>query len=236
MAAVAGFLLVCAASVHAQSPRQPATGYDKSWNVSKGWAGEYPSGFAVISRKVIVTGRAKLDKDAPRNVKCELPYLAAMHPWNKPRVTKSKIEFWSATRIVPLRAKTDFTFEDASNPETQIPIKAGDVIEYIAAAAEGLFTVQIGGKQYTASQELFEQVEDVAREQFDERDEWFALTCPQGKRAYFLYPDDLADTANPARFQPGVIEFAEPNGGGFGKMRDLTEAEARAARMKENLP
>jgi hypothetical protein len=236
MAAFAGILLVTPLPAGAQSPRQPPTGYDKSWQISKGWAGEYPSGFAVISRKVVVAGRAKLDKSAPKNVKCELPYLAVIHPWNKPRVTKSKIDFWSATRIVPLQAKEDFTFEDANNAETRIPIKSGDLIEYIAPAAEGLFTVRIGGKPYTASQDLFEHVEDVPREKFDERDEWFALNCPDGKRAYFLYPDDLSDAANPARFQPGLIEDAEPNGGAYGKMRDLTEAEARVARAKENLP
>jgi hypothetical protein len=236
IAALAGFLFVSAVCTQAQSPRQPSTGYDKSWQVFRVWPGEYPSGFAVISRKVVVTGRAKLDKNAPRNVKCELPYLAVIHPWNQARQKKSNIYFWSATRIVPLQAKVDFTFEDANNSEAKIPIKAGDIIEYLAPGAEGFFTVRIGGKLHTASQDLFQQVEDVPREKFDERDEWFALNCPQGRRAYFLYPDDLADSATPGRFQAGLIEYAEPNGGGYGKMRDLTEAEARAARAKESLP
>jgi hypothetical protein len=165
-----------------------------------------------------------------------LPYLAVIHPWNKPRWTKSKIDFWSATRIVPLRAKVDFTFVDANNPETLIALKAGDVIEYVAGGAEGFFTVRIGNRLYGADQDLFERVEDVPREKFDERDEWFTLTCPQGRRAYFLYPDDLADPRNPGRFQPGLIEYTEANGEGYGEMRDLTEAEAQAERARETLP
>jgi hypothetical protein len=79
IAAFAGLLLISAFSVHAQSPRLPPTGYDKSWNVSKGWAGEYPSGFAVLNRKIVVIGRSKLDKNAPRNVNCEFA-VPSGHP------------------------------------------------------------------------------------------------------------------------------------------------------------
>jgi hypothetical protein len=235
-AAFAGFFLVSSLFAEAESQRQPPTGYDNSWYVSNRWFGEYPNGFAVISRKVVVTGRAKLDKTAPKNVQCELPYLGVIHPWNQERWKKSKVDFWSATRIQRLRAREDFVFADASSPETQIDIKAGDVIEVIAGGAEGFFTVRIAGKLYRAYQDLNDHVEPIPGENLVQYEEWFALSCPQGRRAYFLYPDDLADSGNPGRFQRGLIEFDEPNGGSYGQSRDLTEAEAREARTRENLP
>jgi hypothetical protein len=232
IAAFAGVLLVSAVPAQTQSPRQP-TGYDKRWHISQYWTGEYPSGFGVISPKVVVAGRSKLDKNAPRNVKCELPYLAVIHPWNDVRRKKSKIEFWSATKIVPLIAKQRFVFSPTL--ETKIAIKKGDVIEYVRNSGEGFFKVRISGRIYDAGQNLFEHTEDVAPEQFDV-EEWIALNCVEGRRAYVLYPQDLADPEHPEKFQPGLIDHGRSATEPFGKRQDFTEDEARAERAREQLP
>jgi len=231
-AAFAIFLLAASSMpVGAQAARS-ATGYDKAWFLSQFWTGEYPSGFAVVDKKVVVAGRAKLDKNAPRAVKCELPYLAVIHPWNEVRRKKSKIEFWSATKIVPLTAKEDFVFSPSL--ETKMAIKKGNVIEYVRNSGEGLFQVRLAGKVYDATQDLFEHMEDIAPEKFTEEDEWVVLNCVRGRRAYLLYPDDLADPQNPSKFQPGLINQGNVAGDGpYGKRQDLTEAEARDVRSPQ---
>lgn len=229
MAAFAGFFFF---SFDAQAQQQASTGYDKSWFVSPFWSGEYPSGFAVIDKKVVIAGRAKLDKNAPRTTNCELPYLAVIHPWNDTRRKKDKIEFWSATKIVPLTAKENFEF--SPDPKTRIAIKKGNVIEYVRNSAEGLFQVRIGGKVYDAEQELFEHMEDVAQESFTDEDEWVVLNCVQGGRAFIFYPDDLFDPKSPDKFQPGLIEYGKLGlDGPYGQRKDLTEDEAQAARTNQ---
>jgi hypothetical protein len=218
----------CCIPADAQLER-PASGYDDSWYLSEFWTGEYPSGFAVIKKNVVVAGRSKLDKIAPRDAQCELPYLAAIHPWNKNRRKKNNIQFWSATKIVPLIAKVDFVFEEGL--DTKIPIKKGDTIEYVRATGEGFFKVRIAGKLHDAEESLFERTEDVPQEKFHE-DEWVVLNCVGGRRAYLLYPEDLADPARPGQFVSGVTDYREGDGG-YGKRRDLTEAEARTERAKQ---
>ena len=47
-----------------------------------------------------------------------------------------------------------------------IQIAKGQVIEYLIYGAEGFFTIRIDGREYTASQELFESVEPVATASF----------------------------------------------------------------------
>lgn len=234
-AASAAFFFVAAIPAEAQAPRpqpQPQTGYDKAWFVSPFWSGEYPSGFAVIDKKVVVQGRAKLDKNAPRSVNCELPYLAVIHPWNEARRKKDKVEFWSATKIVPLTAKENFEF--SPDPKIKIPIKKGNVIEYVRNSAEGMFQVRIAGKVYDAEQDLFDYMESVPQENFTEEEEWVLLTCVQGQRVFVLYPDDLSDAKSPEKLQAGLLEYGKLNlDGPYGQRKDLTEAEAEKARTSQ---
>ena len=120
-AAIAGLLALSAApfaAAQAQSgksrkaPSPPArTGYDKSWFISEFWSGEYPAGFSVTRKSTILMARSAMDKNLPRSVACAMPYLAVIHPWNTRRNQKSKVTYWSASRIVNLIAKEDFVFE-----------------------------------------------------------------------------------------------------------------------------
>ena len=77
--------IFCFTFADAQS-RRPANNYDGKWYLSEFWTGEYPSGFSVIDRNVSIKGRSRLNFSAARHVKCELPYLAVIHPWNAARI------------------------------------------------------------------------------------------------------------------------------------------------------
>jgi len=205
-------------------------GYDAAWYRMKFWSGEYPAGFSVIRAGTTVMARAGMDKDLPRTVPCALPYRAVIHPWNRARNRKSRIEFHAAARIVRLVAKEDFEFVGVDGQDSiRLPMKTRDVIEYIHSLGEGLFQVRVAGKEYTASQNLFEHVEDVPRDQFVE-DNWAVMTCENGKRAY-IFLDDLRDPADPEKFMPGIADV-DAGLQSHGHFRDLTAAEAQALERK----
>ena len=236
-AAIAGLLALSAApfaAAQAQSgksrkaPSPPArTGYDKSWFISEFWSGEYPAGFSVTRKSTILMARSAMDKNLPRSVACAMPYLAVIHPWNTRRNQKSKVTYWSASRIVNLIAKEDFVFESNSGG---IPIKKDDVIEYLRYDAEGAFEVRIKGKQYTAHQDLFDHVQENSKDQFAE-EEWALLTCQNGTRAYIDLGDIHRDSGKSGSGAPGHripgINRVGPAMMGYGKARDLTAREAQ---------
>ncbi len=226
-----------AASGFGQSA-SPASGYDNSWYISEFWSGEYPKGFSVTRPDTVVRARRSMDKAAPRDVACKLPYLAVIHPWNKRRIAASKITFLSATKIVRLIAKEPFVFEDVGgDAHAKVKLKKGDAIEYIRNDAEGSFEVRIAGKQYTGGQDVFDHVQDVRDDQFVE-DDWAALTCVGGDRAYIFLTELGLDSDDP-KAQVAGISGVGPGQTGYGKARDLTAAEAReleAARTKNNAP
>jgi hypothetical protein len=215
-------------------PAAPASGYDSSWYVSDFWSGEYPHGFSVTRADTTVQARRSMDKAAPRDVACKLPYLAVIHPWNQRRTATSHVKFLSATKIVRLIAKEAFVFEDVGgDAKRKVAIKKGDVIEYIRNDAEGSFEVRIAGKQYTAGQDLFDHVQDVPNDQFVE-DDWVSLACTGGGRAWIFFAELGLGSDDPKAQTPGISDVG-PGQTGYGRARDLTAAEAReleAARAK----
>jgi hypothetical protein len=215
-------------------PAAPASGYDNSWYVSDFWSGEYPPGFSVTRPDTVVRARRAMDKAAPRDVACKLPYLAVIHPWNQRRAAASQIKFLSATRIVQLIAKEQFVFEDmGDDAKRKVEIKKGDVIEYIRNDAEGSFEARIAGKQYTAGQSVFDHVQDIADDQFIE-DDWVSLACTGGSRAW-IFLAELGLGSDDPKAQTSGISAVGPGQTGYGSARDLTAEEAReleAARKK----
>ena len=189
-------------------------GYDNTWFVSAFWSGEYPAGFSVTREHVTLMARSAMDKSLSRTVPCEMPYLAVIHPWNTARNQKSDVRFSSASKIVNLIAKEDFDF--ISN-QVRFKIRKNDIIQYLRNDAEGAFEVRINGKQYTASQDMFDHVQDVSSDQFVE-DDWALLTCVNGGRAYIYLPD-VAGVPGINDVGPGMVEY--------GKARDLTVREAQ---------
>jgi hypothetical protein len=229
-----GVLVLVSSSRALGQPAAPASGYDSGWYISDVWSGEYPPGFSVTRPDTVVRARRAMDKAAPRDVACKLPYLAVIHPWNQRRVAASRIKFLSATRIVRLIAKEPFVFEDAGGgAKRKVAIKKGAVIEYIRNDAEGSFEVRIAGKQYTAGQGVFDHVQDVANDQFVE-DDWASLACTGGGRGW-IFLAELGLGSDDAKAQTPGISAVGPGQTGYGSARDLTAAEAReleAARKK----
>lgn len=84
--------------------------------------------------------------------------------------------------------------------------------------------MRIFGKQHTAGQNLFDHLEEVARDQFVEED-WALLSCEGGNRAYIFLSDLMLDRDVGER-PPGISRVG-PGQTGYGKARDLTAAEAR---------
>lgn len=196
--------------------------YDNTWNVSHFWSGEYPNGFAVTAPGTIVMGRLAADADLKRNVTCEMPYRAVINPWNQKRTTKSKITFIGFTKIVDMTVKEDFLF---TSDNKKVELKKGDVIQYVQNYAEGAFQVRIQGADYEADQSLFEHLEDVDNMQFQEHD-WLLMNCANGKRAYIFFNDLFTETKGGTQYVPGINHMG-PGFRGYGKVRDLTEREAR---------
>jgi hypothetical protein len=197
-------------------------GYDDTWFIQKSWSGEYPLGFSVTKKRTTLMARSGMDKDLPRDVACEMPYLALIHPWNKERIRKSNLQFFSATKILKMVAKEDFDFGD------DITVKKGEVVEYIANGAEGFFGVRIGGKPYDADQSLFQFVETPTQDQFVE-DDWVLLACQGGNRAYiFVYDLGVRRWPDASAFVPGISDEGPGLAGGPSSARDLTEQEVSA--------
>jgi hypothetical protein len=198
--------------------------YDDGWYKWEGWSGEYPPGFSVTGRKTVLMGRTDMDPDLPRNVACQMPYRAVIHPWNRERVKQSKIKFYSFTRIIKLTAKDDyFLIASTNGTEEHVPIPKGTVLEYIHYVAEGEFEVRLDGKHYTAGQDLFEHLEEVPNDRFVEHD-WVVLTCANSARASILL-DDVRSKTDADVLVPG-ISAAGPGLPQYETARDLTDAEA----------
>jgi hypothetical protein len=213
--------LLLALMILLTSTARTFAGYDDTWFQSNFWSGEYPPGFSVTKKRTTLMARSGMDKDLPRDVACGMPYLALIHPWNKERIRKSNLQFFSATKIIKMIAKEDFDFGD------DITVKKGEVVEYIANRAEGFFYVRIGGKPYDADQSLFHFVETPTRDQFVE-DDRVLLTCQGGNRAYiFVYDLGVRRWSDAPAFVPGISDTG-PGQEGYGKARDLTEQEAVA--------
>jgi hypothetical protein len=204
-------------------------GYDDTWFQSNFWSGEYPPGFSVTKKRTTLMARSGMDKDLPRDVACEMPYLALIHPWNKERIRKSNMQFFSATKIIKMVAKEDFDFGD------DVAVKKGEVIEYIGNGAEDFFGVRIRGKRYTAGEDLFVFVETPAQDQFVE-DDWVLLTCQGGNRAYiFVHDLGVRGWSDAPAFVPGISDTG-PGQEGYGSARDLTEQEAAVLEKRRGTP
>ncbi|TAK73050.1 MAG: hypothetical protein EPO11_09175 [Gammaproteobacteria bacterium] len=187
--------------------------YDKSWYQWDDWSREYPVGFAVTKKDVVLMGRAEMNKDLAPNIKCPMPYLAVIHPWNKARIKTDDLQFYSFTKIQQLVAIKDFMYEE------NVPIKKGEVIEYLHYDSEGDFTVRIKGKEYDSGQFLFDYVRDDDGE--SQEDDWVQVTCLNGKRAY-LYLGDLIDEDKDTGLVEGVLSFTPDS---YDVVHDLTEKE-----------
>lgn len=191
-----------------------AVPYDSAWHQADFWSGEYPNGVAVIQQNLTVQGRMDMDKDAPANVTCALPYKANFHPWNQTRTETSQVTYRTASKIVPLIAKEDFELGE----QQAMKVSKGDVIEYLIYHSEGWFAVRYKGLEYEADDSLFEKVEEVSQDQFVQ-DEWMYLTCENGAKTWLYLPG--LQTAE-GEWLPGL---RGPKIEGYGEASDLTDKD-----------
>ena len=192
-----------------------AGGYDSSWYRAPFWSGEYPAGFSVLKRGLVVQGRTAADTQLNRSVECPLPFAAVIQPWNEQRNQKNQISYVTFSKITPFTAKADFNMAvDMGSP---IAVKKGEKIDYLVYLSEGYFRVRFKGVEYDQGQDLFDHLaEDVSKVEF-QQDEWLKLKCENGKSAWLLL-NELTTVDGIGEMGPGFQ--------GYGDVRDLTEVEA----------
>lgn len=217
------------------------SGYDQSWTVSPYWPGEWPMGFAVARQGVSVEGRTGMDKALPRSVACTLPYRAVFNPWNGARSAASKVEYFSAAKLVPLKALKAFRLDDGAGHK--VSVKKGQTVDYLGYLSEGWFSVRVNGKvlDYAADQSLFDDGKLSPLPDATEPDElWLSLQCDNGPTAWLFVPDLLTSgsgsqcggtdpTATCQRWPDGLWNAGSGSVGDgvtdYAEARDLTDAE-----------
>jgi hypothetical protein len=122
-------------------------------------------------------------------------------------------------------AKENFVFRPEEESAVPINIKKGEVLEYLRNDGEGAFEVRIRGTRYTANDDLFGHVLDVPGQDFIEEN-WVALNCVNGKRAFIYLPDLGPSRLNDAKTWVSGINDIGPGLIKYGKARDLTLREA----------
>lgn len=192
--------------------------YDDSFYQTDYWSGEYPTGFSVIKRGTVVAGRASMDLDAPREIRCRLPYRAVYHPWNAAR----KAQYRTASRIILLTASADFELGDGI--EERVTVKMGETLEYLMYGAEGIFSVRYQGKIYSADQGIFSSVEG-----FDEsllrEDAWVRVSCLNRTKAWIFMGDVVStDELGNTSYLPGLDVWSRGLRE-YGKVTDLTDKD-----------
>lgn len=215
-----GMILIFACNVHAS--------YDSSWFQTEFWSGEWPHGYAVSKPNITVAARTAMDRDLAPTIRCELPFKAVFSPWNDVRNSLSQVHYFTASKIVNLVAKNDFTFTD-NNKSQDIPIKKGQIIEYLIYGAEGYFTIRINGEMHPAYQDLFDNVEDVNRDEFVQ-EEWLQLNCVGGETAWIDTNDLFTKDSHGDDVLIDGIWSASIGGAGiddYGHARDLTDDEVK---------
>lgn len=208
--------------------------YDKKiWHIVPYWAGEYPNGFSVIKPGTKVPARAKMDPALPKTISCELPYLAVFHQWNLERTKASKNEYVTASKIIPMIAKKTFKYD--LGEKKSFTVKKGEVLEFLIFKGEGFLDVRHKGKVYEVEGSIFENFPAVNDDAFV-RDEWLQVKCVGGELAWISYFEtwELGESGR-HMYVDGLGDMG-PAMEDYGKVRDLTEAEAEALRNPQPLP
>ena len=194
-----------------------AAPYDDTFYRAEFWSGEYPNGFSVVGTGVMIPVRTDADLELPSQETCGLPQKAVIHPWNGARPA----DFVTYSKIVPMKVKNAFTFEDG---DRKVDLKKGDLIEYLVYGGEGYFLVRINGVEYGADQSLFENVEEPSQESF-RQDEWVRLNCENGGQGWALLSDLLkvneeGETIYYKGLDNWFLGFVD-----YGEVRDLTDEQ-----------
>ncbi len=199
--------------------------YDNTWYQTDYWSGEYPAGFSVVKKGISIPARTQMDRDLSPTLSCPVEYKGVYHVWNQ----NQRAQYITFSKIVPLTVKADAEIlVYGVDSEVKIPMKKGDVIEYLVYGSEGWFTVRINGETYEADQALFEQVEAVDQSAFL-FDQWLEINC-SGKKAYVLFEDlYTVDADGNEKFMNGLdswfLGFRD-----YGSVTDLTSKDLKKSK------
>lgn len=212
-----------AAAASAGEPARPQldyaglSGYDTTaWFLSAGWPGEYPPGFAVLDADVKVPARARPNPTDPQDITCILPQYANYQLWNNARNEADSLEYFVATKKVPVTVLEDTVVEFVgANGIESLELKQGDQLTYLRYIGEGFTVMQFNGREFDINEGELSNVTDIANTALDE-DLWVRVTCLGGKQAWLMfdevieepgvYPSPITGYGDAADIAPGDVD------------------------------
>jgi hypothetical protein len=195
------------------------SGYDDTWFLSGGWPGEYPPGFAVLDADVKVPARARPNPTDPQDITCLLPQYANYQLWNNARTDEDQIEYFVATKKVPVTVleDTDVEFVGEGGIQT-LSLKKGEQMTYLRYIGEGVTVISFNGQEYEFNEGELSNVTDIADTALEEN-LWVRVTCLGGKQAWLMF-DEVIDEAG---IYPSPIT-------GYGDAADIAPEEVESVR------
>lgn len=193
------------------------SGYDtNTWFLSPGWPGEYPPGFAVLDADVKVPARARPNPTDPQDISCILPQYANYQLWNNTRTDEDSLEYFVATKKVPVTVLEDSEIEYAGNEGIQkLALKKGDEMTYLRYIGEGVTVLSFGGQEYEINEGELSNITNIADAALEEN-LWVRVSCVGGKQAWLMfdevilekgvYPSPITGYGEAADIAPGDVE------------------------------
>lgn len=215
-----------AAAVSAEAPVRPAldyaaiSGYDtNTWFLSPGWPGEYPPGVAVLDADVKVPARARPNPTDPQDITCILPQYANYQLWNNARTEEDDLEYFVATKKVPVTVLEDTEVEFVGDEGIEtLSLKEGDELIYLRYIGEGFTVLSFNGREFDINEGELSNVTNIADTSLDE-DLWVRVTCLGGKQAWLMFDEVI----NEKGVYPSPIT-------GYGDAADIAPADVESVR------
>jgi hypothetical protein len=193
------------------------SGYDtQTWFLSPGWPGEYPPGFAVLDADVKVPARARPNPTDPQDISCILPQYANYQLWNNARTEDDDLEYFVATKKVPVTVLEDTEVEFVGDDGIEtLSLKKGDELTYLRYIGEGFTVLSFNGKEFDINEGELSNVTNIADTKLEEN-LWVRVSCLAGKQAWLMfdevitekgvYPSPITGYGDAADILPGDVD------------------------------
>jgi hypothetical protein len=200
------------------------SGYDVSiWFLSAGWPGEYPPGIAVLDPEVKVPARARPNPTDPQDITCLLPQFANYQLWNNVRTEADNLEYFVATKKVPVNVLEDAEVEFIGEAGIEkLALKKGDQLTYLRYIGEGYTVMEFNGREFDINEGELASITDIAETDHEE-DLWLRVTCLGGKQAWMLFDEVIEE--------PGI--YPSPITG-YGEAADIAPGDVESVRESMN--
>jgi len=195
------------------------SGYDDTWFLSPGWPGEYPPGFAVLDADVKVPARARPNPTDPQDISCILPQYANYQLWNNARTEADDLEYFVATKKVPVTVLEDTEIEFVGEEGIEkLALKQGDELIYLRYIGEGFTVLSFNGREFDINEGELSNVTNIADASLEE-DLWVRVSCLAGKQAWLMFDEVISE--------PGI--YPSPITG-YGDATDIDPADVDSVR------